>query len=186
MFTEAIVRAIPETFDAGITSANLGKPGCDKAREQHDRYIGALERCGLKVTMLGADERHPDSVCIEDTAIVTDRCAIVTNSGADSRRGEVLEVLEVEKELSGHYENVERILSSGTLDGGDVLQMGNHFCVGRTWRTNREAAEQLPRSCRDIIPAFLSWGCAGSCTSRRGYPTWEATNCSWPENWWRK
>ena len=56
MFTEAIVRAVPRTIEAGITSANLGKPYYEKAREQHDRYIGALGRCGLEVTALDADE----------------------------------------------------------------------------------------------------------------------------------
>ena len=140
MFSEAIVRAVPESIDAGITSANLGKPDYAKACEQHDRYVGALERCGLKVTALDADERYPDSVFIEDTAVVTGRCAIVANPGAERRRGEVHEV---EEALSGLYENVERIVSPGTLDGGDVLQVGDHFYIGLTRRTNREGAEQL-------------------------------------------
>jgi dimethylargininase len=140
IFTRAIVRAVPETIDAGITSANLGKPDYVKACEQHDRYVGALEKCGLKVTVLDADERYPDSVFIEDTAVVTDRCAIVANPGAAGRRGEVHKVEEV---LSGLHENVERIVSPGTLDGGDVLQVGDHFYVGLTRRTNREGAEQL-------------------------------------------
>src|SRR5215211_7428483 len=140
MFTRAIARAVPETIEAGITSANLGKPDYGKACEQHDRYVGALERCGLKVTVLGADERHPDSVFVEDTAVVTDRCAIIAHSGAVDRRGEVHEVEEV---LSGLYESVGHIVSPGTLDGGDVLQVGDHFYVGLTRRTNREGAEQL-------------------------------------------
>ena len=140
MFTRAIVRAVPQTVDAGITSANLGKPDYERACEQHDRYVGALERCGVEVTVLGADERYPDSVFIEDTAVVTDRCAIIANPAAARRRGEVHEIEEV---LSGLYENVERIVSPGTLDGGDVLQVGDHFYVGLTRRTNREGAEQL-------------------------------------------
>ena len=140
MFAKAIVRTVPETIAAGITSANLGKPDYEKAREQHDRYVGALERCGLKVTVLDADERYPDSVFVEDTAIVTDRCAIIAHPGAAGRRGEVHDVEEV---LSGLYENVARIVSPGTLDGGDVLQVGNHFYIGLTRRTNREGAEQL-------------------------------------------
>jgi dimethylargininase len=140
IFTRAIVRTVPETIDAGITSANLGKPDYEKACDQHDRYVGALERCGLKVTALDGDERYPDSVFVEDTAVVTDRCAIIANPGAAGRRGEVHEVEEV---LSGLYENVERIVGPGTLDGGDVLQVGDHFYVGLTRRTNREGAEQL-------------------------------------------
>jgi dimethylargininase len=140
MFSEAIVRTVPGTIDAGITSANLGRPDYEKAREQHDHYVGALERCGLEVTVLGADERYPDLAFVEDTAVVTDRCAIVAHPGAERRRGEVHEV---EKVLSGLYANVERITSPGTLDGGDVLQVGDHFYIGLTRRTNREGAEQL-------------------------------------------
>ena len=45
--------------------------------------------------------------------------------------------------MSKHYENIERIVSPGTLDGGDVLQVGDHFYIGLTRRTNREGAEQL-------------------------------------------
>jgi dimethylargininase len=140
IFARAIVRAVPETIDAGITSANLGKSDYLKACNQHDRYVDALEKCGLKVTVLAADDRYPDSVFIEDTAIVTDRCAIIANPGAAGRRGEVHEVEEV---LSGLYGDVERIVSPGTLDGGDVLQVGDHFYVGLTRRTNKEGAEQL-------------------------------------------
>ena len=140
MFSEAIVRAVPETIDAGITSADLGRPDYEMAREQHGRYVAALERCGLKVRVLEADERYPDSVFLEDTAVVTDRCAIIANPGAERRRGEVSEV---EVVLSGLYESVERILSPGTLDGGDVLQVGDRFYIGLTRRTNREGAKQL-------------------------------------------
>src|SRR3712207_2344471 len=146
MFTRAIVRAVPETIDAGITSANLGKPDYERAREQHARYVGALERCGLEVTVLGADERYPDSVFVEDTAIVTDRCAIIARPGAPARRGEVREV---EEELSKHYQDIGRIVSPGTLDGGDVLQVGDHFYIGLTRRTNREGAEQLSALLRE-------------------------------------
>ena len=74
-------------------------------------YIAALEECGLEVTVLDADERYPDSVFIEDTAVVTDRCAIVTNPERQNRRGEVHEV---EKALSRSYGNVERIIDPGT------------------------------------------------------------------------
>src|SRR3712207_3049868 len=140
MFSRAIVRAVPETIDAGITSANLGKPDYERACEQHIRYVDALERCGLEVRVLGADERYPDSVFIEDTAVVTDRCAVIARPGAPARRGEVREV---EEALSKHYENIERIVSPGTLDGGDVLQVGDHLYIGLTRRTNREGAEQL-------------------------------------------
>ena len=140
MFAEAIVRGVPETLHAGITSADLGKPDHAKAVAQHLGYIRALQECGLKVTALDADEQHPDSVFIEDTAVVTARCAILARPGVESRRGEVHGVEEV---LSGCYENIERIVDPGVLDGGDVLQVGDHFYIGLTSRTNPEGARQL-------------------------------------------
>ena len=140
MFTTAIVRDVPNSISAGITAADLGQPDPDKAREQHRSYLATLEDCGLEVILLDPDERYPDSVFIEDTAVVTGRCAIVANPGAPERRGEVQEV---EKVLVDLYGDVERITDPGTVDGGDVLQVRDHFYVGVSMRTNREGAEQL-------------------------------------------
>jgi len=140
MFTRAIVRDVPNTISAGITTADLGPPDADKACEQHRSYVAALEDCGLEVILLGPDERYSDSVFVEDTAVVSERCAIVTNPGAPERRGEVREV---EKVLVDLYGEVERITDPGTVDGGDVLQVRDHFYVGLSMRTNREGAEQL-------------------------------------------
>jgi dimethylargininase len=140
MFARAIVRNVPDTISAGITTADLGQPDAEKAREQHRSYVTILEGCGLEVIQLDPDERYPDSVFVEDTAVVTGRCAIVTNPGAPERRGEVSEV---EKVLLDLYGDVERIMDPGTLDGGDVLQVREHFYVGLSARTNREGAEQL-------------------------------------------
>jgi dimethylargininase len=140
MFARAIVRDVPETLSAGISTAELGNPDAERAREQHRSYVDALAKCGLQVIMLEADERYPDSAFIEDTAVVTDRCAIVTNPGAEERKGEVDEV---EKALEGLYGDVERITEPGTVDGGDVLQVGDHFFVALSKRTNIEGAEQL-------------------------------------------
>jgi dimethylargininase len=146
MFAEAIVRGAPGTLHTGITSADLGKPDHTKAVAQHLGYIRALEECGLQVTALDADENYPDSVFIEDTAVVTVQCAILARPGADSRRGEVHGVEEV---LSGRYENIERIYDPGTLDGGDVLQVGDHFYIGLASRTNLEGARQLSEILRE-------------------------------------
>lgn len=140
MFARAVVRGVPETISAGITTAELGNPDVERAREQLRSYVAALEDCGLEAIMLEADERYPDSVFVEDTAVVTERCAIVTNPGAEERKGEVHEV---ESVLAGLYGDVERIKHPGTVDGGDVLQAGDRFFVGLSKRTNREGAEQL-------------------------------------------
>ena len=140
MFAKAIVKSVPESVASGITSATLGVPDHEKAREQHAGYVGALEACGLEVVVLDADDEFPDSVFVEDTAVVTERCAVLARPGAESRRGEVCAV---ERVLSGLYGDVERVEAPGTLDGGDVLQIGDHFYVGLTERTNEEGARQF-------------------------------------------
>ena len=87
-FTNAISGAPAGRVD-GITSApELGKPDYELALRSFDAYIEALKSCGVEVTILPADERYPDSCFVEDPAVVTHKCAIVTNPGASSRNGE--------------------------------------------------------------------------------------------------
>ncbi|MCK5057524.1 MAG: N(G),N(G)-dimethylarginine dimethylaminohydrolase [Candidatus Aminicenantes bacterium] len=152
MFKNAIVRKPGKSLVNGLTSANLGKPGYDKALTQHAGYVAALKKCGVEVTVLEADERFPDSVFVEDTAVVTARCAIITNPGAAGRKGEEVAIKEV---LTSFYDNIEHIQPPGTLDGGDVMMVGNHFYTGLSARTNREGAAQFTR-------ILKKYGCTGS------------------------
>ena len=71
----------------GLSNANLGIPSYQKALIQHKDYIDALTECGLSVSVLPADEKYPDSVFVEDPALITPRCAILTRPGAPTRRG---------------------------------------------------------------------------------------------------
>ncbi|MBS0438073.1 MAG: N(G),N(G)-dimethylarginine dimethylaminohydrolase [Proteobacteria bacterium] len=139
-FTRAIVRPPAANFAQGLTSVDLGKPDVSLALEQHARYCAALEQCGLALTRLPADARFADSTFVEDTAIVTDRCAILTRPGAASRAGEVAAI---EPVLRGKFERTHAIVAPGTVDGGDICQAGNHFFIGISERTNAEGARQL-------------------------------------------
>ena len=139
MYTKAIVRRPGRNFAEGITTSNLGKPDFEKALDQHSKYCDALKECGLELIVLEADERYPDGCFVEDTAIVTSEVAIITRPGASSRMGE-------EAEISGilsEFRKIETIKLPGTLDGGDVLRVGNHFFIGISGRTNRDGARQL-------------------------------------------
>lgn len=142
MFKNAIVRMPCPEMIQGLTSASLGKPDYDLALDQHARYVEALQSCGLKVKVLEADSHFPDSTFVEDVALCTPNCAIVTNPGAPSRNGEKLEM---EAVLRSYYSEVESITWPGTLDAGDVMMVGLHFYIGISERTNREGAEQLIR-----------------------------------------
>lgn len=124
----------------GLTAAKLGKPDYDKALAQHRNYVAALESCGLEVLVLEADEAFPDSTFIEDAAILTPHCAFVTRPAAPSRAGETVAIREV---LPRYYRNIATINAPGTLDGGDVMQVGDHFFIGLSGRTNPEGARQL-------------------------------------------
>lgn len=152
MFTRAIVRLPSDNLAKGLSSSNLGEPDYDRALYQHARYVAALRACGLEVTVLRADEAFPDSTFIEDTALLTHRCAILTNPGAPSRRGEVEGVEEVLREF---YETIERIESPATVDGGDIMKVRSHFYIGLSGRTNHRGAEQT-------IAALTRHGMTGS------------------------
>ncbi|MXQ52361.1 dimethylarginine dimethylaminohydrolase family protein [Shimazuella alba] len=142
LFSRAIVKKISKSYVNGLTTSNLGKPDYDKAVAQHEQYVEALKKCGLEVIVLEADESFPDSTFVEDTAVLTSNSAIITNPGAESRNGEIKEIREVVKK---YYDKLEEIQSPGFLDGGDVLQIDDHFYVGLSARTNREGAEQFAK-----------------------------------------
>lgn len=140
MFTHAVVRPPAANFAAGLTTADLGAPIYAKAVEQHQRYCEALQHCGLALTKLEADPHYPDSTFVEDTAILTDRFAILTRPGADSRRGEVAIIKDT---LARFYSKLNEIAPPGTVDGGDICDSGDHFFIGISQRTNQEGARQL-------------------------------------------
>jgi dimethylargininase len=140
MFTRAIVRPPAPNFSEGLTTSGLGTPNFARAVQQHAAYCAALEQCGLTVTRLEPDPNCPDSTFVEDTAILTERCAVIARPGAPSRRGEVMEMRRVLAEFSPEVLSIE---APGTLDGGDVCQAGNHFFLGLSERTNEAGAQQL-------------------------------------------
>jgi len=142
MFSKAIVRAPSGNFADGLTSVDLGVPVLETALVQHSSYCEALVRCGLNLIQLDADPRYPDSTFVEDTAILTDRCAVIMQPGAPSRSGEILNMAET---LAKYYDTLDAVQPPGTIDGGDVCQVDNHFLIGISDRTNEEGAHQLSK-----------------------------------------
>ncbi|HSP63941.1 MAG TPA: hypothetical protein VLQ90_13220 [Pyrinomonadaceae bacterium] len=153
MFTRAIVRPPAPNFAEGLTTADLGAPNYERALKQHEDYCAALEQCGLTLIRLEADPRHPDSTFVEDTAVLTEKCAVLTRPGADSRTGEVASVREV---LADFHPSLFSIQSPGTLDGGDICEAGSHFFIGVSERTNGAGAQQLAE-------LLASFGYTSSC-----------------------
>jgi dimethylargininase len=140
LFTHAILRIPDANFADGLTTVDLGVPHFDQVLEQHARYCEALRECGLKLTILDADARHPDSTFVEDTAILTPHSAILCRPGAPSRAREVAAIRPVIKRF---YSRIFTIEAPGTVDGGDICEAGDHFFIGLSLRTNEEGARQL-------------------------------------------
>jgi len=139
MFTKAIVRVPSKSMVDGLTSADLGVPDYELALSQHAAYIKALQTCGVEVEVLPADEQYPDSTFVEDVALLTAKCAIITRPGADSRRGETAVYPKI---LARHYTHIEQIQSPGTVEAGDIMMVGSHFYIGLSARTNENGAQQ--------------------------------------------
>lgn len=139
-FTRAIVRKPCKSMVRGLTTAGLGPPDPELALIQHAGYVRALESCGLAVTMLDADDDYPDSTFVEDAALLTRACAIITNPGAPSRRGETDSIRAA---LSEFYTEIEEIRAPGTVEGGDIMMVRDRFYIGLSARTNPEGARQV-------------------------------------------
>ncbi|WP_261845133.1 dimethylarginine dimethylaminohydrolase family protein [Aliamphritea ceti] len=140
MITQAIVRKPCNAIIKALTTSDMGPPNYQAALSQHTAYIAALRDCGLDVIELPADESFPDSTFVEDVALLTPQCAILTRPGAPSRTEEVVTMAPVIQE---YYESIEIIDAPGMLDAGDILLAEEHYYIGLSTRTNRSGAEQL-------------------------------------------
>jgi len=140
LFRRAIVRVPGSNFADGLTSVDLGVPQFNEVMKQHAHYCDALRECGLELTMLEPDLRHPDSTFVEDTAILTPQTAIFCRPGASSRLGEVAAI---RPSVERFYFSTFTIEAPGSVDGGDICEAGAHFFIGISQRTNPEGARQL-------------------------------------------
>jgi dimethylargininase len=111
----------------------------ERACAQHRQYEDALRSLGINVISLGAEPDLPDSVFVEDVALVLDECAIMLNPGAPSRRPEVASV----ETALAPYRDIFRVQPPGTVDGGDILKVGRTIYVGMSSRSTDNAIEQI-------------------------------------------
>jgi dimethylargininase len=110
-----------------------------RAVAQHEHYQQVLAGLGCRIELIPSDPAQPDSVFIEDTAVVVEELGVITRPGAESRRGETRPVAAA---LQRHR-RLSYIRAPGTLDGGDVLRAGRLVFVGITSRTNSQGVTQL-------------------------------------------
>jgi dimethylargininase len=109
------------------------------AREQHRAYEQLLEKLGARVVSLPAEPNLPDSMFVEDPAIVLDELAIIFPLGTESRRPEAASLAQA----IAKFRKLEHIVLPATLEGGDILRIGRKLFVGLTKRSNAEGIRQL-------------------------------------------
>jgi dimethylargininase len=126
------------------------------AARQHAAYVAALERAGWAIRSVAAADELPDSAFVEDTVVVVEDLAVLARPGAPERRAEVAGTEEAIRSLGLE---VARIEAPGTLDGGDVLQVGGTVYAGRGGRTDAEGIRQLREHVasrgRTVVPVAL-------------------------------
>src|SRR3954447_18258593 len=138
----AVTRAVSASINrCELTHAVRTRIDVARAREQHHAYESCLSSLGCEIRQIAADDRFPDAVFIEDTAIVLDELAILTRPGAESRRGEVDGV----EAVLALYRDVVRLEAPATLDGGDVVRLHRTIYVGSSSRTNEAGIDALAR-----------------------------------------
>lgn len=143
-------RPSPRLAEGLITHIDRVPMDVDLAHQQWDGYVEALRSVGWQTIEVEPAPDHPDSVFVEDSLVWWDGTAVVTFPGAVERRGEILGAEAAARELGA---NVVHIEPPDTLDGGDVLKIGDRFYVGVGGRTTLGACEQLAQLLRvRVIP----------------------------------
>ena len=144
----AITRAVgPSLGDCALTFRNREPIDLTRAEVQHGAYNEALRRAGAVVEVLPADAELPDSVFVEDTAVVLDEAAVLTRPGTPLRKREVPAITVA---LAAYRKELLQIVAPGTLEGGDILRLGRAFYVGISSRTNEEGFSQFASIVRGI------------------------------------
>jgi dimethylargininase len=138
--TRAITRDVSPRFsECEITHIERAPIDLETARAQHHEYVLVLKRLGCEVVELPAEADLPDSVFVEDTAIVLPEVGVITRPGADSRKPETESIAQALAPLK----KLVFLREPASLDGGDVLVLGKKIYVGLSTRSNQEAVDQL-------------------------------------------
>merc|ERR1712002_191506 len=146
-FSNVIVCELPDSYSSsalGLTSA----VDMTRARSQWRAYVRALEGVGCKVTTLPADEKFPDCVFVEDTAVIVMGHALLTKPGDPTRRDEIKNMKPVLEKQGLVVMEIND--PSAKLDGGDVIFTGKEILVGLSSRTNQAGVDAIS----EAFPGF--------------------------------
>jgi len=147
MMLTALTRAVPESIGRSeLTYLERAPIDVAVAREQHAQYREALAALGCTLHELPPEPTLPDSVFVEDTAVVLPELAVITRPGAPSRQPETRSIAQALQA----WRPLKSIEAPGTLDGGDVLCLGATIFVGESTRTNPDGIRQF----REIVAPY--------------------------------
>ena len=137
-FTNAIVRKPNKSIHNALSSQYL-HPSYEKILEIHKNYITSIEDAGLNTILLESLEQYPDSIFVEDPALIFKNNIIILNPSDFSRNGEAKII---KNEISKYFEKIF-IVENGIIEGGDILNINNHFIIGLSNRTDKLGVENL-------------------------------------------
>lgn len=136
----ALTRDVSPRFnECELTHIDRTPIDVDVARAQHHDYVQAIKELGFAVLELPAEHDLPDSVFVEDTAVILPEVALITRPGADSRKSETESIAQALRP----YRDLVFIQPPGSLDGGDVLVAGKDIYVGLSTRSNLPSIRQM-------------------------------------------
>ena len=139
-FNSAIVRTPSASVVHGLRAEDQGNPDYDSVKAEHVAYIAALESVGMEVTVLPELSAFPDSIFVEDPALVFTEGAVLLNPGASTRQGESKEIAPILHDL---FDTVLELPGPGHADGGDILVTPNLVMIGLSARTDPAGATAL-------------------------------------------
>jgi len=137
-FKNAIIRKPNKSIQNGLSSQNL-HPQYEIILEEHSNYEQAIKEAGLKINSLETLEEYPDSIFVEDPALTYKSNIIILNPSDPSRNGEKNII---KNEIKHLFDNI-LFVENGFVEGGDILNINNHFIIGLSNRTNKLGADNL-------------------------------------------
>ena len=144
-FKSAIVRIPNKTIQYGLSVQNL-EPKFEYVVKEHDHYVNALQDAGLKINLLDSLEEFPDSIFVEDPALTYKSDVIILNPADSTRNGEKNII---KNEITHFFDNT-LFVEDGFIEGGDILNIDNHFIIGLSNRTNKLGAKNLSIILQDL------------------------------------
>ena len=139
-FKNIIIRKPNRSIKNALSSQNIN-PKYENILEEHNNYLKTFKDLGLKIKLLEPLEDFPDSIFVEDPVLIFKKTCIILNPFDPSRNGEKKIISE---EIKNYFDSIF-FIKNGFIEGGDILNINNHFIIGLSNRTDVIGAENLTK-----------------------------------------